>query len=125
VGAPGPVTARYLTAPGAATDRRRLRDYVAPTVATGLVLLGLAVSTVTANTAVTMGEVPVTLLPGGRWLAALGLPALVTARAATVGLASGLTARLAPRYRLHAVAAAGLGWLLWGVWQFWVLLALT
>lgn len=120
------MTARYLTAPGPATDRApRLRDYVAPTVAVGLVLLGLAVSTVTANTAVTMGEVPVTLLPGGRWLAAVGLPPLVTARAATVGLAYGLTARLAPRYRLHAVATAGLAWLLWGIWQFWVLLALT
>jgi hypothetical protein len=120
------VTARHLTAPEPATDRAsRLRDYVAPTVAAGLVLLGLAASTVAANTAVTMGEVPVTLLPGGRWLAALGLPALVTARASTVGLAYGFATRLAPRYRLHAVATAGLAWLLWGVWQSWVLLALT
>lgn len=106
-------------------DFARLHDYVAPTVAAGLVLIGLAASTVTANTAITMGEGLVTLLPGGSWLAALGLPALVVARVATVGLAYGLAARIAPRYRLHAVAAVGLGWLLWAGWQFWVLLALT
>jgi hypothetical protein len=119
------VTAGQLTNADSATDGPRLRDYAAPAAAVGLALLGLAASTLAADTAVTMGEVPVTLLPGGRWLAALGLPALMAARAAAVGLAYGLAARLAPRYRLYAVATAGLAWFLWGIWQFWVLLALT
>ena len=104
---------------------RRLRAYAALSVAVGLALFGLAASTLAANTAVTMGETPVTLLPGGRWLAALGLPALAAARTATVGLAYGLAARFVPHYRPHIVAAAGLTWLLWGGWQFWVLRALT
>lgn len=109
-----------------ATDRsRRLREYVAPAVAAALALLGLAAATFAANTAVTMGEAPVTLLPGGRRLATTGLPALVAARVATVGLAYGLAARLDPRYRFHTAAGAGLTWLTWALWQFWVLLALT
>jgi hypothetical protein len=103
----------------------RLRDYAASAVAMGLAFLGLAASTLAANTAVTMGETPVTLLPGGRWLAALGLTALVAARMVTVELAYGLAVRFAPGYRLRTVATAGLTWLLWGGWQFWVLLALT
>lgn len=118
------MTASQLTDP-AMGHTPRLRDSVAPAVAVGLVLLGLAASTFTANTALTMGEVPVTLLPGGRTLATLGLPAVVAARAIAVGLAYGLAARVAARYRFHALAATGLVWLLWGVWQFWVLLALT
>jgi hypothetical protein len=104
---------------------RRLRAYAALTVAVGLALLGLVASTLAANTAVTMGETPVTLLPGGRWLAALGLPALAAAQTVTVGLAYGLAARFVPHYRPHIVAAAGVTLLLWGGWQFWVLLALT
>jgi hypothetical protein len=119
------VTARDPTASELTADGRRLRDYVASTVALAVALAGLAASTITANTAMTMGEVPVTLLPGGRRLAALGLPALVAARVATIGLAYGLATRVVPRYRLRAVAAAGVGWLLWAGWQFWVLLALT
>ncbi|WP_276260713.1 hypothetical protein [Haloglomus litoreum] len=104
---------------------RRARDLVVPVAAIGVALLGLAASTLAANTALAMGEIPVTLLPGGRWLAARGLPALVASRLAVVLLAYGLAARLAPRYRLHALAATGLCWLLWAGWQFWVLLALT
>lgn len=120
------MTVRHLLEVESVPDgTHRLRDYAASAVTVGLALLGLAASTLAANTAVTMGEPPVTLLPGGRWLAALGLPALLAARTATVGLAYGLAARFTPGYRLHTVATAGLTWLLWGGWQFWVLLALT
>jgi hypothetical protein len=120
------VTASHLTDAETATDRgTRLRAVVAPVVAVGLTILGLAASTLAANTAVMMGEPPVTLFPGGRWLATPGLPVLVAARTVAVGLAYGIAARYAPRYRLHALAGSGLGWLLWAAWQFWVLLALT
>ncbi len=120
------MTAKHSIDSESVTDGTNHRCvFAASTAAVGLALLGLAASTLTANTAVMMGESPVTFLPGGRWLAALGLPALVAARTATVGLAYGLAARFVTGYRSHTVAAAGLTWLLWGGWQFWVLLALT
>ncbi len=94
-------------------------------LAAGLLLVGLAVSTRGAQTALFMGERPVTLLPGAGLLLEVGIPALVVARLLVVLVPWLVAARVAPRYRTRILALGGLCWLCWGVWQHWVLLALT
>lgn len=90
-----------------------------------LALAGLGVATVATSLAMNAGEVPVTVLPFGGALADLGLAALAGARLAAVVVLWLVLERLGPAHQPHFLAAAGVFWFLWGVWQAWVLLART
>ncbi|WP_416840007.1 hypothetical protein [Haloferax sp. DFSO52] len=94
-------------------------------VAGCIVLCGLALSTWAASNAFRLGERPVTILPFPSILLSFGVWGLVTARLVAVGVVWAIVRNVAPHYRIHAVAGTGFVWLLWGIWQTWVLLALT
>lgn len=103
--------------------RSRSRSRAAAAVA--VAAAGLAISTTAARLAMNAGEPPATVLPGGQFLAGIGLWTLVAARVAVVVAAWVVAVRWAPRFRYQLLAAAGLFWALWGVWGVWLMLART
>lgn len=108
-----------------ATDGKSWLPTPAALLSVALVVVGLVASTVATSLAIDAGEVPVTVLPFGQLLVEYGLPVLVAGRLVSVVVVWFIAVRTAPRLRYWLLSSAGLFWLLWGVWQAWVLLART